>query len=306
MTRVCRVLLPLIAVLTVGAGLVAQSPIRYVYDELGRLVGVIDSSGDAAVYHYDAVGNLLSISRSTATQVNVIDFTPDAGPIGQPVTIYGTGFSATANQNTVTFNGTSATVSTASTTQLVVTVPGGASTGMVAVASPNGSDTSDTAFTVAAVVTPTITSFSPTSAVAGTSVTITGTNFDAVTAANNQSRFNSSFSAPTAATSTTVTAPVPTSMGSGRLTIKTAAGTAVSADDLIVPPSPYVVSDVASASRLSFSSGTTVTVSTANKIALRLFDGTQGQRVGRPHLHGEQWLHQRDDVADDRNLHDPL
>ena len=61
--------------------------------------------------------------------------------------------------------------------------------------------------------------------------------------------------------------------------MKTAAGTAVSTDDFIVPPSPFVVSDVASASRFPFATATTVTVSTANKIALRLFDLTAGQRV---------------------------
>lgn len=43
-----------------AASLAAQSgTIRYIYDELGRLAGVIDGNGDAAVYHYDAVGNLL-------------------------------------------------------------------------------------------------------------------------------------------------------------------------------------------------------------------------------------------------------
>jgi IPT/TIG domain len=241
---------------------------------------VIDASGDAAVYHYDAVGNLLSITRSTPTQVNVIEFTPDAGPVGQSVTIYGTGFSATANQNTVTFNGTTASITSAATTQLVVTVPGGATTGTIAVTSPNGSDTSSTSFTVTtAVGAPTITSFTPTSAVAGTSITVTGTNFDSVTATNNQSRFNVSLAAPSGSTSTTVTASVPAGTGSGRITVKTPAGSAVSTDDLIVPPPPYVANDVASASRLSFASATTVTISTASKIALRLFDGTQGQRV---------------------------
>jgi len=260
-------------------GLTAQNPIRYVYDELGRLVGVIDAAGDAAVYHYDAVGNLLSITRSTPTQVNVIEFTPDTGPVGQSVTIYGTGFSGTANQNTVTFNGTAASITSAAATQLVVTVPVGATTGTIAVTSPNGSDTSSTSFAVVAVSTPTITSFTPTSAVAGTAVTITGTNFDALAPANNPSRFNITSTGPTAVTSTTVTAPVPPSTGSGRLTVRTALGTAVSADDFIIPPLPYVVSDVASAARLAFATATTVTVSTANKIALRLFDGTTGQRV---------------------------
>lgn len=279
MARARQVALTLLGVLTFAVGLTAQSPIRYIYDELGRLVGVINASGDAAVYHYDAVGNLLSITRSTPTQVNVIEFTPDAGPIGQSVIIYGTGFSATLGQNTVTFNGTSASITSAATTQLVVTVPGGATTGTIAVTSPNGSDTSDTAFAVTTADAPTITSFSPTSAVAGTSVTITGTHFDAAVAANNPSRFNMTLTSPTAATSTTVTAPVPTHAGSGRLTVRTPAGTAVSTDDFIIPPSPFVVSDVASASRFSFASATPVTVSTATKIALRLFDGAVGQRV---------------------------
>lgn len=38
-------------------------PINYSYDDLGRLIGVVDKNGDAATYSYDAVGNLLSISR---------------------------------------------------------------------------------------------------------------------------------------------------------------------------------------------------------------------------------------------------
>jgi len=279
MARARRVALTLLIVITFAAGITAQSSIRYVYDELGRLVGVIDLNGDAAVYHYDAVGNLLSISRSTSSQVTIIDFTPDAGPIGQIVTIYGTGFSATANQNAVTFNGTSATVSTASTTQLVLTVPVGATTGTIAVTSPNGSDTSDTSYAVTTAMTPTITSFSPTSAIAGTSVTITGTNFDATSVANNPTRFNSTFTTPTAVTATTVTALVPTSTGSGHLMIRTAAGTAVSTGDFIIPPLPYVVADVANASRISFASASTVAISTANKIGLRLFEGYAGQRV---------------------------
>ncbi len=73
-------------------------PINYVYDDLGRLVGVIDKDGNAATYSYDAVGNLLSISRQVPTQVSIIQFSPGSGPIGAPVTIYGAGFSDTASQ----------------------------------------------------------------------------------------------------------------------------------------------------------------------------------------------------------------
>ena len=40
----------------------------YLYDNLGRLAAVVDPGGDAAVYRYDAVGNLLSISRRACRQ----------------------------------------------------------------------------------------------------------------------------------------------------------------------------------------------------------------------------------------------
>lgn len=49
------------------AGLWAQSNVQYVYDALGRLTQVIDPSGNTATYNYDAVGNLVSITRSTTS-----------------------------------------------------------------------------------------------------------------------------------------------------------------------------------------------------------------------------------------------
>ena len=118
---------------------VAHADITYIYDRLGRLIGVVDPAGDTAVYHYDAVGNLTSISRQSSALVSVIDFNPASGPVGTAVTIYGTGFSPTASENTVTFNGTAASVSSASPTQLVVSVPAGATTGSIGVTAPAGS-----------------------------------------------------------------------------------------------------------------------------------------------------------------------
>src|SRR5262249_4845249 len=44
----------------------AQSgAIQYIYDDLNRLVGVVDQQGNAATYTYDAAGNLLKIERFT-------------------------------------------------------------------------------------------------------------------------------------------------------------------------------------------------------------------------------------------------
>ncbi|PYV40041.1 MAG: hypothetical protein DMG09_07690, partial [Acidobacteria bacterium] len=83
----------------------AQStPIRYFYDDLGRLTKVVDQNGNFAVYSYDAVGNLLSITRSTTPGGNalaILSVTPQKGSVGQTVTIDGQGFSATPSGNSV-------------------------------------------------------------------------------------------------------------------------------------------------------------------------------------------------------------
>jgi hypothetical protein len=90
-------------------------------------------SGNTALYTYDAVGNLLSISQQPASLLSIIDFTPKSGPVGTDVPIYGSGFSTTATQNTVKFNGVVATVASSSATQLNATVPAGATTGPISV-----------------------------------------------------------------------------------------------------------------------------------------------------------------------------
>ncbi len=109
--------------------------VQYVYDALGRLTTVVDPSGNVATYNYDAVGNLLSITRSTTSPsgLAIFSFSPGQGSVGQTVTIQGQNFSATPSSNTVKFNGTTATVTAATTNQLTTTVPSGAATGPISV-----------------------------------------------------------------------------------------------------------------------------------------------------------------------------
>ncbi|HKA19632.1 MAG TPA: Ig-like domain-containing protein [Blastocatellia bacterium] len=255
-------------------------PISYLYDQLGRLVGVIDKDGNAATYAYDAVGNLLSISRQSPSQVSILQFTPSNGLAGASVSIYGTGFSATASQNTVTFNGTAATVVSASTTLIVTNVPSGATTGPIAVTSPIGSATSATSFNVSAGATgaPTITAFTPTIGAAGTSVTITGNNFD-TTVANDRASFNVMRSLVSSATATSIATTVPSGATSGHISVATPSGKATSTGDFFAPPAPYTASDVVLTSRMSIGTNSTITIGTANKVGLMLFEGTLGQRV---------------------------
>lgn len=261
------------------AALSAQSqPIRYIYDELGRLVAVIDQTGAAAIYQYDAVGNLLSITRQNAGVVSILEFSPDSGPVGQTVTLYGTGFSATPSQNAVTFNGVSATVTSATSTQIVTSLPATATTGTIAVTTPSGSATSSTSFTVVASSTPTLSGFSPTSGVAGTSVTVSGTNFD-TTANRNRLLFNAVPAVISTASATSLSTSVPASATSGKVSVSTINGSATSTTDFVVASPPYAVSDLYVTDRMTVGTSKTVTISTANKIGLILFDGTAGQRV---------------------------
>jgi YD repeat-containing protein len=77
--RSARALLLAAAVLSLFGGLLhAQAPVTYFYDALGRLAGVVNGSGESAVYVYDAVGNLLAIERHSNGTVGIVQFTPSA------------------------------------------------------------------------------------------------------------------------------------------------------------------------------------------------------------------------------------
>ena len=255
-----------------------QPEVKYVYDDIGRLVAVVDPSGESASYTYDAVGNVLSIIRS-ASSVKILNFSPRSGAVATAVAIDGTGFSAVAADNVVSFNGVGATVTSATTTRLVVAVPVGATTGTIAVTSPSGSANSSSPFTVTgASDAPTISAFSPTIAMPGAVVSIDGSNFDAVLT-NNKLSFNTTFGSITSSTATTIAASVPAGATSGRISIKTPRGGALSAADFFVPPSPFVVADVQTTGRMAVGESKSFALTTANRIALVLFDGVKNQRV---------------------------
>jgi YD repeat-containing protein len=260
--------------------------VTYLYDELGRLVGVVDPSSDTAVYSYDAVGNLLGIARYASSTVSVIDFQPKSGPVGTTVTIQGTGFSPTPGNNSVTFNGTAATVTSATATSLVVSVPSGATTGTIGVTAPGGSATSGSAFTVTTTGgAPTITSFSPNVGLPGDSTTINGTNFDPLPT-NDKVVFYGVVPSPppkaivSAATTTTVSAVVPANAWSGPVTLSTPGGTTTSTADFFVPVGGFTAAQVIATGRISVGGASVdVAMTTTNKLGIVVFDGVAGQRL---------------------------
>jgi YD repeat-containing protein len=124
-------------------------PVQYGYDELGRLTIVVDGAGNSAIFNYDAVGNLLSLERIDPGQLGaiaIVKITPTQGKVGSAVSIFGKGFGATPAENTVSFSGGIATVTSASATRLRVTVPSTAQDGPITVTAPTGSATSAQSF----------------------------------------------------------------------------------------------------------------------------------------------------------------
>ncbi len=161
----------LILVLVTSAS--AQSPVtsQNFYDDRGRLVKVVDSSGNVVEYVYDTAGNVVEVRRSSVgAALSVFNFTPQRGAPRTRVTISGQGFSPVPSGNAVRFNGTVADVVSATTSRLVVTVPVGAATGPITVTVGGATAQTDRAFTI--LPAPIITSVSPRFAVRPPALTL--------------------------------------------------------------------------------------------------------------------------------------
>lgn len=172
-----------------------------------------------------------SATDFTVLQTTITGFSPDSGFPGATVTITGTNFSATVSENVVKFNGVAATVSSATATELVVTVPESATTGKITVTLNGKTTTSSADFTV---LQTTITGFSPQSGAYGTEVTITGTNFS-TEPSENVVKFNGVSAAVSAATATELTVTVPAEATSGKITVTIDERTTTSGTDFTVP-----------------------------------------------------------------------
>ena len=191
------------------------------------------------------------------------------------MTISGSAVSTTPSQNTVKFNGTTGSVTSSTSTQIVASVSSGATTGLISVTVGTNTATSTKVFTVAASQAPTVTGFSPAIGSPGTSVSVTGTNFQ--TAGNDKTKFNITLANVTSATATSLSVVEP-SGGSGHLAVSTPYGTGTSSGDFFIPPSPWTVSSVGFTGRMSVGGTSTISLG-ASQVGLMLFDGTAGQRV---------------------------
>jgi hypothetical protein len=171
-------------------------------------------------------------SFTVSAMPSITAFAPVAGNAGTVVTISGANFTGATD---VSFGGVSATFTVNSPTQITATVPVGAATGKISVATPSGAVQSATVFTVT--TTPVVSGFSPASGAIGSSVTIRGANFVTV----NALKFNGvSSTTLTVDSPTQITATVPIGATSGPISVTTANGTTQSAASFTVIPAPAI------------------------------------------------------------------
>jgi len=167
---------------------------------------------------------------TVTTLPSVSSLSPSSGNAGTSVVVTGNGFTGVSS---VAFNGTTASYTVNSNTQITTTVPVGATTGTISVSNTGGTGYSGT-FTVTTL--PTISSISPTIGGPGTSVVILGGGYTGTTAVT----FNGTSATYVVNSSGQITATVPNGATVGPISVTNSGGTAYSAT---FTPSSYYVSD---------------------------------------------------------------
>lgn len=217
---------------------VVEGAVRYVYDALGRLSGMVAADRTAVDFVYDPVGNVTARKVHTQPGIGIVGFAEPVVESGETVVIVGTGFDATPASNVVTVDGVAAQVTAASNSELEIVVPTSAGSGTVSVTTPGGSATSTESLIVESAETVSVSSISADVVDPGDVVTITGTGFDPIPE-NNKVRFayvdTGLLAEVTAATPTELTVVVPpVRPNTGAVTVTTPSGSA--STTVVVPP----------------------------------------------------------------------
>jgi uncharacterized protein (TIGR03437 family) len=157
-----------------------------------------------------APGPAWTVQRQVACPT-VSSINPVIGPAGTSVAIAGTNFT---DVSAVKFGSLAASYTVNSDTQMTVAVPANAATGPIIISKPGCTDVQTPVFTV--VQCPTVSGISPPRGLAASAVTITGTNFNNVTAVRFAGNAMAQF---TVNSPTQITATVPANAITGPITI---------------------------------------------------------------------------------------
>jgi hypothetical protein len=175
----------------------------------------------------------------------IVNFTPETGSAGTSVKINGANFTGISG---VYFNTNKSTsVSVVQDNQITAKVPTGATTGYITVMSSKGNATSQGLFYVS----PSIASFTPTSARVGESIVISGANFLGATAV----RFAGVTASFDVDSNSQITAQIPSGVTNGTISVSVGGSAAVSSAKFSVLPTVIGFTPKAGAA------GTVVTIS---------------------------------------------
>ncbi|MCJ8167316.1 IPT/TIG domain-containing protein [Pontibacter sp. E15-1] len=208
------------------------------------LCEIISSTANSVVVRVpqQAVTAMFRISTKGGEQTSSVAYTVWHQPsisglskhtdiVGATVRIDGEHFATDATRNKVLFGQVPATVLQASTSQLTVKVPQGATSGPVSVETPGGQALSDVPFEV--IPAPVFASMAPASGSVGTSVAITGTHFG-VLGVQDEVFFNGTKALVLEAAPGRYTVRVPRGATSGTVQVKGVGGSGTSSGPFMV------------------------------------------------------------------------
>ncbi|AGK46933.1 IPT/TIG domain protein [Burkholderia thailandensis MSMB121] len=270
----------LLCCMLLACGVAHAQSTRYVYDANGRVVAVTANSGASVQYTYNTLGHASQISAPLSpAQLAIFAFMPTHGEAGTQVTLQGQGFDSHAANDTVSFNGTMATVVSASPTQLAARVPGGVMTGPISVTVAGKTVSSAAPFVVDDTgVPPTITRVSPVVVTTGQTVTVTGTHLDPVAGDTRVQMGGGNILALASINDTQLQYAVPSSAVSGHVTVDTPYGEATSASPVVVLPSSINAANVVSSGYVAAGgSVASLNIGAAGQMGTVVFDGTAGE-----------------------------
>ncbi len=177
------------------------------------LIGLAVTSGSTTS---SATATFDNVSVTVGSTPFVTGISPSLGGAGTSVTIVGSNFGSTQGTSTVSFNTTNATTITSwANSQIVATVPSGATTGLVTVTVGGVQSPSTSTFTV---IKPTISSLTPAAAQSLGLITISGSGFGG-SQSSSQVQFNGVAATATSWSDTSITVSVPSNATSGPVTV---------------------------------------------------------------------------------------
>ncbi|HWD19682.1 MAG TPA: IPT/TIG domain-containing protein [Verrucomicrobiae bacterium] len=259
-----------------GSGLNAVTAVTFSNNVAATITGQSDTEIQVHVPSGAITGKIkvFSATNAFATVSNftvlsgplITDFSPSVGQVGAMVVINGENFTGAS---AVKLGGKSASGTVTADTQISITVPAGATSGPVAVTVGTSTYTTSSNFTVVTAA-PYIASFTPTNAVRGEAITITGGNFANLSSPAVRLGGAAASNAPLVA-STQLTAYVPSNAVTGGITVSSTSGTGTNTSLLYLQPwitnftpvKGWVYSNIVVTGR-NFTNATAVSVSGVN------------------------------------------